>query len=210
MNLSLLRALCITTLTLSGGAATAANMAYISSASGYLLHNNGGTAVTADWGGRGPVQGFSGYGQVHLNGQCLTGANGGQPLRWEGCRGGDKSQIWALSGRKLNNELGWCADVEGNRGGAGVRILAYKCTGAVNQQWRGHEPQSIRSVAASIGNPAVRALFEDSVRVARPGDIISKDTGRVVAAGGGNAVAAGGANVVAAGGGNVVAAGGGN
>ncbi len=207
-SLVFLRGLAAAALALTSLAAAANNVAYISSASGYLLHNSGGNAVTANWQGQSPLQGFSGYGPIHLNGQCLSGKDGNQPLRWEGCRSGDKAQVWKLSGGRLNNELGWCADVEGGRGGAGARVLAWNCHGGANQQWRSHASVSAQSLASNIRDSAVRNTFLDTVRSAPAGSVISTQTGRVVAAGGANAVAAGGANVVSAGGGNVVAAGG--
>jgi hypothetical protein len=210
MSNLLIRILCAAGFALASAAATAANIAYISSSSGYMLNNSGGTAVTANWAGQAPIQGFSGYGQIQMNGQCLTGKTGNQPLTWEGCRGGDKSQIWSLSNRKLNNEGGWCADVEGNRGGAGVRVLAWKCSGAGNQQWGSHYVESAQATASRISNAAVRSTFLSTVQGARPGAIISLSTGKLIGQDGGGLVAAGGGNIVAAGGGNIVAAGGGN
>lgn len=189
-------------------AASAADFGYISSSGGYMLHGSGG-AELADWRGQAPIA-FSGYGQIRQGGQCLSGPTGGQQLRWDACRNGDKGQIWALNGAKLNNELGWCADVERGKQAAGTRVLAYQCNGGANQQWRGLAIQPGQALAARIGDPALRAKFLASVNSARPGTLISMATGQVVASGGANAVAAGGANVVAAGGGNVVASGGAN
>jgi hypothetical protein len=188
--------------------AVAGDISYIASSGGYMLHGSGG-AVLADWRGQAPIA-FSGYGQIRQGGQCLTGSTGGQQLRWDACRGGDKGQVWALNGSKLNNELGWCADVERGAQAAGTRVLAYQCNGGDNQKWRGLAAQPAQSVAAGIPDPAIRKRFLDAVNGARPGDVISKASGQVVASGGGNAVAAGGANVIAAGGGNVVAPGGAN
>lgn len=188
--------------------ASAADIAYISSAGGYLLYGSSG-ATLANWVGQAPIS-FSGYGQIKQGGQCLTGSTGGQQLRWEGCRGGDKGQIWALNGTKLNNELGWCADVERGNQSAGTRVLAFQCNGGNNQQWRSHAAKSAQSVAGSISNPAVRNKFLETAKSARPGTLISLATGNVVSAGGANVVSAGGANVVSAGGGNVVSAGGAN
>lgn len=210
MSPLLFRILCTAGLALASAAAGAANVAYISSSSGYMLHASGGTAVTANWAGQAPIQGFSGYGQIQVNGQCLTGKTGNQPLTWEGCRGGDKSQVWALSNRRLNNEAGWCADVEGNRNGAGVRVLAWQCSGAVNQQWGSHVIESAQAAANRVSNPAVRSTFLSTAQSARPGDVISLSTGKIVAQGGGNIVAQGAGNVVAQGAGNVVAQGAGN
>jgi len=197
------------TLAVASTSALASEVAYISSSSGYMLHNSSGRAVTRNWDGASAIQGFGGYGAIRLDGQCLTGNAGQQPLRWEPCRGGDKSQVWALNGRKLNNELGFCADVEGNRGGAGVTVMAWSCTGAANQQWKSHGRESAQAFATRmIRDAGVRSAFVSSAQSAPPGAVISVATGRVVSAGGGNVVSAGGANVVSAGGGNVVSAGG--
>jgi hypothetical protein len=194
---------------LAAPVALAGEVAYIASASGFMLHKQGAAAVTRNWDGAASIQGFSGYGAIRIDGQCLTGNGSDQQLRWEGCRSADKGQIWRLSGRKLNNELGWCADVQGNRNGAGVPVLAYKCNGAGNQQWKALEKESAQGFAArKIPDQAVSRVFIATAQSAAAGTLISTATGRVVAAGGGNAVAAGGGNVIAAGGGNVVAAGG--
>jgi len=199
----------LATLAVMAAAAHANQIAYIASSGGYMLHNQGGNAVTRDWNGASPIQGFSGYGAIRMDGQCLTGKTNGQTLRWESCRGGDKGQVWKLSGRTLNNELGFCADVQGNRIGAGVPVLAWNCSGAANQQWKplGGQ-QSAQAVASRISDSAVRSAFLSTAQSAGAGTVISLSTGRVVSAGGANAVSAGGANVVSAGGGNVVSAGG--
>jgi hypothetical protein len=199
-----------TTLALATASLTAlaGDIGYISSSGGFMLHGGGG-AELADWRGQAPLA-FSGYGQIRQDGKCLTGDTGGQQLRWDACRSGDKGQVWALNGSKLNNELGWCADVERGRQAAGTRVLAYQCNGGGNQQWRGHATQSAQTVAARIGDLTLRAKFLAAVNAARPGTIISLASGQAVAAGGANVVASGGANVIAAGGGNVVASGGAN
>ncbi|TFY97734.1 ricin-type beta-trefoil lectin domain protein [Ramlibacter humi] len=182
---------------------------YISSSSGYMLHMSGNSAVTANWQGQAPIQGFSGYGTIQVNGRCLTGRAAHAPLTWEACKG-DQPQKWSLSGGRLKNEGGWCADVQGNRGGAGVPVLAWDCTGAVNQQWRSHYTETAQAAAAKIANPQVRAEFLKNATSAAPGTVISTSTGKIVAQGGGNIVAQGGGNIVAQGGGNIVAQGGGN
>lgn len=184
-----------------------AQISYISTSGGYMVHASGSTAVTANWQGQAPIQGFGGYGQITVNGNCLTQHNEGQPLTWEACRN-DKSQRWSLSGGKLNNENGWCADVQGNRGGAGVPVIAWKCSGAANQQFKAHRIQSAASV--NIADPQIKAKFVQAAQTAAPGTIISTTTGQIVAQGGGNIVAQGGGNIVAQGGGNIVAQGGGN
>jgi Ricin-type beta-trefoil lectin domain len=189
--------------------AHASGIGYISSSSGYLLHMSGSTAVTADWKGQAPIQGFSGYGQIKMNERCLTGRTGNQPLTWEGC-GNDAAQRWKLSGGQLNNEGGWCADVEGARGGAGVRVMAWKCSGSSNQKWRTHPVVSAQTAASRISDPNVKATFLANAAKASAGALISTRTGQMVAAGGGNLIGNDGSTMVAAGGGNMVAAGGGN
>jgi hypothetical protein len=192
-----------------GTAVSAQEIGYVSSASGYLIHDSGGAAVTANWAGQAPISGFTGYGAIRVNGRCLT-ANGpaGQPVRWDSCRRGEKAQIWALANRRLNNELGWCADVEGNRGGAGVRVVAWACSGAVNQQFKGHPIVSAQSAASRISDPQVRQTFLQTAQTARPGAAISLTTGRLVGPDGGTLIGAGGLNMIAAGNGNLIAAGG--
>jgi hypothetical protein len=191
--------------------AHSAGIAFISSVhSGYLLGNSGGVGAAVPWSPQHAVQGFGGYGQIQTQGQCLTGKQSGQPLRWEGCRGGDKSQVWALHGTKLSNELGFCADVEGGNRAAGARLVAWSCSGAANQQWRAHGAAQPANSLQALVPSAARAEFARNAQTAAPGSVISLSTGKVVAAGGANAVAAGGGNVIAAGGGNVIAAGGGN
>lgn len=190
--------------------ASAQSIGYISSSSGYMLHMSGNTAVTANWSGQAPISGFTGYGQIQMNGRCLTGRNGNQPLTWEGCNGSDRSQKWSLQNRTLKNEGGWCADVEGGRGGAGARVMAWNCNGQGNQKWGRHIVENYKAVASRISNQTIRSNFERNASKASAGAVISTTTGNLVSPGGGNMVAAGGGNMVAAGGGNMVAAGGGN
>ncbi len=165
--------------------------------------------MTAEWRGQAPIQGFSGYGPIQLNGRCLTGRASGQPLGWEACNN-DKSQKWSLSGGKLNNEGGWCADVEGNRAGANVRVIAYKCTGAPNQKWKAHMAESAQSVAGKISNAAVKQAFLQTAQSAAPGSVISLSTGKIISGGAGNIISGGAGNIISGGAGNVISAGAGN
>lgn len=177
----------------------AQDIPYIGSSSGYVLHSNGGGAVVANWNGQAPIQGFTGYGQIRMDGLCLTGRNGQQQLRWESCKGGDKSQIWAISNKRLNNELGWCADVEGNRQGPNVRVLAWQCSGAINQQWNDFRAVSLQSVLSRITDATIRAGIEAKIRNARPGfkvQLTERESAAIIAAGGLNLIAAGGQNLV--------------
>lgn len=196
-------------LSAAAGHARADEIAYISSASGYVLDDGGGAAVTADWKGQRPLAGFTGYGQVRLNNRCLsTSGPAGQQLRWDACRSGDKAQVWALKNNQLNNELGWCADVEGNRKGAGVRVLAWQCSRAVNQQFRAHRTVSAQAAASRISDPSVRQVFLQTAQTAQPGSGISLQTGRLIGMDGATVIAAGGMNMIATGNGNLIAAGG--
>jgi hypothetical protein len=194
---------------LIAGPAIGADISYISSASGYLVGSVGDIAITAAWAGQAPIGGFSGYGPIRVNGRCLTATGpAGQPVRWQNCRPGEKSQIWALAHQRLNNELGWCADVEGNRPGAGVRLVAWNCSGAVNQQFKAHPVVPAQSVAARISDPGVRQALLQTAQTARPGSLISLTTGRLIGVDAGTLIAAGGQNMIAAGNGQLIAAGG--
>ena len=181
------RAMVFVVVAMTAGMVQAQEIPYISSSSGYMLNASGGGAVTADWKGQAPIQGFTGYGQVKTNGSCLTGRDGQQQLRWESCKSGDKAQIWALSNGRLNNELGWCADVEGNRSGPGVRVLAWKCSGAINQQWSGAKTVSANDYLNKIQDRSVRDALSAKIRSANPGSRIQltdKESSALIAAGG--------------------------
>lgn len=200
----LLAVLCLPT---TSGASE--GVGYVSSASGYMLHQSGSSAVTANWSGQSPIEGFAGYGPLRLAGRCLTAKGpAGQVLTWEACRSGDKAQVWALSRGRLNNELGWCADVEGNRAGAGVRVIAWQCSGAVNQRWKGHPLVRADSVASRIADPAARRQFVDNASRAAPGQLISLESGQLVGPDANNVRRAAGNVMVAAGRGQLIAAGG--
>jgi hypothetical protein len=114
----------------------------------------------------------------------------------------------ALDRRQLNNELGWCADVEGNRNGANVRVVACRQPAPVNQQFKAHQLESAQSAASRIADPGVRAAFLQAAQTARPGAVISTQTGRLIGQDGATLIAAGGQNMVSAGNGNLIAAGG--
>lgn len=137
------------------------------------------------------------YGELMVGGLCVSTTGGAGSAIVAGPCTGARGQKWTITGGgALQNEEGWCADVE-RGGGQGSRVIAWQCSGATNQRW-GLARFMSASQAASQGllsSSAVGALGS-----ARPGIAFSSN----------GAVAAGGANVVAAGGGNVVAAGGGN
>ena len=113
-----------------------------------------------------------------------------------------------MSGGRLNNELGWCADVEGNRGGAGARVIAWQCHGGVNQRWKSHPLVRADSVASRIADPAVRRRFVDNAQSAAPGQLISVANGQLIGVDGGTMRRAAGSVMVAAGRGQLIAAGG--
>jgi len=140
------------------------------------------------------------YGQIVLpNGKCLTGgSSSGLPLMARTCAS-TVHQKWAFqSNGQLNNEAGWCADIEGGGRGAGTRVVSYKCQNSSNQMWY----PAVTAKQATLG---LQALANVGNRTGT--SFISSlgfSMGNLVAAGGGNLVAAGGGNLVAAGGGNVV------
>lgn len=193
----------------AAGFAHANEIAYISGSSGYVLDERGGAAVTAAWKGQQPLAGFTGYGAVRLKNRCLsTSGPAGQQLRWDTCRSGDKAQVWSLKNGQLNNELGFCADVEGNRQGDGVRVIAFSCSRAVNQQFRAHVAVPAQSLASRIADPNVRQTFLQTAQSAPPGSAISMQTGRLIGMDGATLIAAGSMNAIATGSGRLIAAGG--
>ena len=193
------------------------DIGYLSSSSGYMLHRSGNLAVTANWSGQRPINGFRGYGPIMMDGLCLTGRNGNQPLTWENCSRNDKAQIWGFNGGRLNNELGWCADVEGNRGGAGVRVLAWKCSGATNQRWKAHRVISGGNVLSRIGDPSTRAAVDSFLRSSGPGQTLRLNSSQarnlpasLIGLDGATLIGLDGATLISAGGMNLISAGGQN
>ncbi|CAN5575704.1 hypothetical protein BH11PSE7_BH11PSE7_26170 [soil metagenome] len=198
LNLALFRAFAAASL--AGTAVCAqAGVTYIASSGGYVLHASGDSAVIASWGGQSPLQGFSGFGQVHLGGRCLTGKESGQPLRWEGCRVGDKAQVWSLSGGALTNDRALCADVQGGQGN-NTAVITSSCNRSTGQRWRGLTVSSAASFAPQIADAAARAAFLRTAQIAVAGTFISLATGQAMP---GSAMPLAGA-VISAGGGNVI------
>lgn len=192
---------------LAAASVHASEIAYISSSGGYMLHESGGQAVTANWEGQAPLQGFSGNGTVRQRGKCLTGRGpGGQPLTWEACRAGDRNQTWEFSTSKFVNQAGWCADVEGNRGGAGVRVIAWQCSGASNQRWKAHLVESADAVASRMADKGAATRLRENAARAPAGRLIDLRTGQLIGIDGGSL--RGGGVAVTAGGGKLIAAGG--
>lgn len=176
-----------------------AAVGYIATPGGLLLHANGDEAVLVPWNRQSPIQGFSGYGRIHLEGRCLTGRGEGAPLRWEGCRLGDKAQVWKFIGDRLSNEMEHCAEVE-DAAAAQQRVLAHVCTGEPAQRWTALSAEPAQEVAGRIADPQVRSAFLRSVAAGPAGSLVSLASGRIVKA----AVAAAGGVVVNLGGGSVV------
>lgn len=170
-----------------------------------MLHVSGDGAVISHWGVQSPVQGFAGFGQVHLAGRCLTGKESGQQLRWEGCRGGDKAQVWSLSRGALVNEMALCADVQGAQAN-NARVVGNACSGSPGQRWNSHGVHSARGFATRISDASARAAFLRTTLSAEPGTFISLVTGlpiaRIAAQSAGD-----GMTVISAGSGNVIAIG---
>lgn len=173
----LLRAACIASLFTTSFAHAA--VGYIAAPGGELLQASGDDAVLAPWNRQSPIQGFSGYGLIHLEGRCLTGRAEGGPLRWEGCRLGDKAQVWKLIGNRLSNELEHCAEAE-----ASGRVQARACTGEGGQRWKGLHTEGAEDVSRGIADPLVRRAFLRSVAAAPAGGLVSLATGQPVATGG--------------------------
>ena len=98
-------------------------------------------------------------------------------LRWEGCRLGDKAQVWKLIGERLSNELEQCADVDAAGG-----VQAHACTGAGGQRWKGLHTETAEDAARGIGDPLVRRVFLRTVAAAPAGALVSLATGRPVEA----------------------------
>ena len=174
-----------------------AAVGYIATPTGLVLHANGDDAVLVRWDRQSPLQGFSGYGRIHLEGRCLTGRGEGASLRWEGCRLGDKAQVWKLVGERLSNELEHCAEVDGAAPG---RVLAHACTGEPRQRWRALRAETVQDVAARISRSDVRNTFLRSIAAGPAGSLVSLDSGRILKASGSSA----GGMAVNLGGGSVV------
>ncbi|MCG2593543.1 RICIN domain-containing protein [Ramlibacter sp. XY19] len=156
---------------MAAGNALAA-VGYIAAPGGLLLQASGDDAVLAAWNRQSPIQGFSGYGRIHLEGRCLTARAEGAPLRWEGCRLGDKAQVWKLIGDRLSNELEHCAEVL-----ASGRVQAQACNGETGQRWKGLQTEGAEDVARGIADPLVRRMFLRTVAAAPAGGLVSLTTG---------------------------------
>lgn len=145
---------------------------YLSSSTGFVLHRSGSTAVVSQWQGQKPIAQFNGYGQISMDGFCLTGNNGENPLTWEPCRD-DPGQRWGLENGRLRNERGWCADLEGGRGGANVRVLAWKCHGGDNQKWKSHYVESASDYISKIQDANIRKSLTSKIANASPGQMVT-------------------------------------
>lgn len=186
---------------------------YLSSSTGFVLHRSGNSAVVSQWQGQKPIQQFTGYGQIKMDGFCLTGNTGNKALTWETCRANDPGQRWGFERGRLRNERGWCADLQGGRSGANVPVLAWNCSGAGNQVWKAHYPVACGNIVASIPDPATRQQLETKMKAAVPGqripltpsekkslegvgaaDLIGLDGATLISAGGMNLISAGGMN----------------
>ncbi|MFM7545178.1 MAG: ricin-type beta-trefoil lectin domain protein [Synechococcales cyanobacterium] len=160
----------LTSIPLSALDARAQNaIGYLSSSTGFVLHRSGNTAVVSQWQVQKPIEGFTGYGQIKMDGFCLTGNTGNRPLTWETCWTNDPGQRWAFDNGRLRNERGWCADLEGGRRGANVPVVAWNCSGAGNQVWKAHYPVNLRSTIARIPDPLMRQQVNRKLIAAPPG-----------------------------------------
>lgn len=204
----------------SASAVSAQEIMYISSTTGYMLYRNGSQAVTANWQGQAPIRGFTGYGLISQDGYCLTGRTGYRPLSWEYCNSSDRAQRWGLAtaaeGRTLRNELGWCADLQGNQNGPNVSVLAWNCSGAINQQWR--RLYAVNNVVNEVSDPSIRQLLVNRLSSLSAGQSIritnqeayainSTPTARPIQRRGGRLIGLDGATIISSGSGGLIAAG---
>lgn len=200
--------------TYAAAPAHAANSVIASHYAGLCIQISGSGAVTAKCTATGAQQfAFSGYGVIQHGGKCLTGTGDTKQLFLAPCKSGNKDQKWGFQKNgQLNNEGGWCADIERESKNSGARVISYKCKGSTNQKWRLGEVLAAKSIKGMP--PATVASLQRAqpgqVVDLKSGKLIGQDGGSIVASGGGNIVAAGAGNLVASGGGNIVAAGGGN
>jgi hypothetical protein len=158
--------------------AALAGIGYVGSASGLVLQAVGEGAVTGTWRGQSPIQGFSGYGQVHWNGLCLSARHAGEQLRWEGCRIADRAQIWKLANERLANELGHCARRQHEAEAA--RVLAAACSSDAAQRWKSFSSTPAEVAAGDIASPVARSEFLRIVAAVPAGTVISLSTGHPV------------------------------
>lgn len=202
--------ICLSLAASQAGAQTAVQ--YLSSSTGFVLHRSGNTAVVSQWQGQKPIARFTGYGQIMMDNLCLTGNSGERPLTWEGCRN-DPGQTWSLVRGRLRNERGWCADLEGGRGGANVRVLAWKCSGAGNQMWRLHYAESCAKYVSKIPDQSVQQSLNTKISNAPAGQKITlsqPEKDALLAAGASELIGLDGATatLISAGGMNLISAGG--
>jgi hypothetical protein len=180
---------CCLALALAWCTAAPAAVGYIGSGSGLVLQAQGQGTVVGAWRGQAPIQGFSGYGQVHWKRLCLGAPKAGEQLRWQACRFADRAQVWKLAGGRLRNEAGECAERE--RDGRGARVLAAACSEAAAQRWQAFNSTPADAVGAAIASPLVRTAFLRTAAAAPAGTVISLATGRALDA---NALATGAAS----------------
>jgi hypothetical protein len=176
---------------------------------GYCLDANMSNHQLIVWnchGGYNQNFGFNGYGSVNVGGLCLdtvpvNGNPEGQPLKFVRCNN-SAGQRWAHDpqNKAIRNEQGWCTDIRGGSTQRGAQVIAWRCSGATNQQWSVGRVVPIGQLNANWNVRQQLQQMDQRINAA----------GGVVATGGGNVVATGGGNVVATGGGNIVAVGGGN
>jgi hypothetical protein len=186
-------------LIVAGVAPAAAENLVIGSYYAGLCMQGAGAVTTAQCnGGGGQVFQFSGYGPISQGGRCLQGTGRGNPVTLQPCNN-TADQKWAFNGQQLNNEGGWCADIERESKSPGARVIAYNCKNSVNQHWR--KGVIVSGPQVGLSASATTALQR---RPPQPGSVVDMRTGNIIAAGGGNVIAQGGGNIIAAGGGNFI------
>lgn len=150
------------------------------------------------------------YGQIRGNsGRCLTSGLQSGALSLQACANG-RNQRWGYQGDgSLRNELGLCVDVEGENRTSGGRVMAFSCSGRLNQKW--YQGQSgVRARMTAIPSAMLSTSFSGPALVSSSGlsqsNIVAGGAGNIVAGGAGNIVAGGAGNIVAGGAGNIIAA----
>jgi Ricin-type beta-trefoil lectin domain len=154
------------------------------------------------------------YGQIRGNsGRCLTSGLQSGALTLQDCATGTRkpqNQSWGYqSDGSLRNELGFCVDVEGANRVSGGRVVAWTCSGSLNQKW--YQGQSgVRARMTAIPSAMLSTSFSGLALVSSSSvsqnNIVAGGAGNIVAGGAGNIVAGGAGNIVAGGAGNIIAA----
>jgi Ricin-type beta-trefoil lectin domain len=149
------------------------------------------------------------YGEIRNAGRCLTSGLVNGPLTLQACTNAT-NQRWGYQGDgALRNERGFCVDIEGGNRASGGRVVAWTCSGSLNQKWYPAQAKvSVRmtSIPSSMTSTSFSGPALVSSSGVSPYNIVAGGAGNIVAGGAGNIVAGGAGNIVAGGAGNIIAA----